>query len=162
MIQNMGWQMTEWQMKHNHFSIQSNLDKMTVMSLVMMTSKFTLPTTAIASRYSTRYSDFLRLLDSNSTRSQKPLLAGAWSGKRLGVLKVDCKIMGPKVRVQWGSGPESLRRMNHIPEKASQPDPYRAAPGWGTEGWRKQYLFPIAGVFEAFVFAQKVNACFAL
>ena len=59
----------------NYFSIQSNLDKMTAMSLMMMTSKITLPTTAIA----TRYSNFLLLLDSNSTRSQKPLLAGAWS-----------------------------------------------------------------------------------
>ena len=61
----------------NYFSIQSNLDKMTAMSLMMMTSKITLPTTAIATRYSTRYSNFLLLLDSNSTRSQKPLLAGA-------------------------------------------------------------------------------------
>ena len=52
---------------------------MTAMSLMMMTSKITLPTTAIATRYSTRYSNFLLLLDSNSTRSQKPLLAGAWS-----------------------------------------------------------------------------------
>ena len=25
MIQNMGWQMTEWQMKHNHFSIWINI-----------------------------------------------------------------------------------------------------------------------------------------
>ena len=63
----------------NYFSIQSNLDKMTAMSLMMMTSKIMLPTTAIATRYSTRYSNFLLLLDSNSTRSQKPLLAGAWS-----------------------------------------------------------------------------------
>ena len=61
----------------NYFSIQSNLDKMTAMSLMMMTSKITLPTTAIATRYSTRYSNFLLLLDSNSTRSKKPLLAGA-------------------------------------------------------------------------------------
>ena len=37
--------------------------------------------------------------------------------------------MGPKVRVQWGggSGPKSLRRMNHIPEKASLSNPYTAA-----------------------------------
>ena len=62
----------------NYFSIQSNLDKMTAMSLMMMTSKITLPTTAIATRYSTRYSDFLLLLDSNSTRSKKPLLDEAW------------------------------------------------------------------------------------
>ena len=67
----------------NYFSIQSNLDKMTAMSLMMMTSKITLPTTAIATRYSTRYSNFLLLLDSNSTRSQKPLLAGAWSRDRV-------------------------------------------------------------------------------
>ena len=46
---------------------------------MMMKSKITLPSTAIATRYSTRYSNFLLLLDSNSTRSQKPLLAGAWS-----------------------------------------------------------------------------------
>ena len=56
----------------NYFNIQSNLDKMTVISLMMMTFKITLSTTAIA----TRYSDFLLLLDSNSTRSKKPLLAG--------------------------------------------------------------------------------------
>ena len=31
----------------NYFSIQSNLDKMTAMSLMMMTSKITLPTTAV-------------------------------------------------------------------------------------------------------------------
>ena len=48
----------------NYFSIQSNLDKMTVISLIMMTSEITLSTTAIATRYSTRYSDFLLLLDS--------------------------------------------------------------------------------------------------
>ena len=53
--------------------ISIQLDKMT------MTSKITLSTTAIATWYSTRYSDFLLLLDSNLTRSQKPLLAGAWS-----------------------------------------------------------------------------------
>ena len=57
----------------------SPVDKMTVISLIMMTSKITLSTTAIATHYSTRYLDFLLLLDSNSTRSQKPLLAGAWS-----------------------------------------------------------------------------------
>ena len=37
-----------------------------------------LSTTAIATRYSTWYSDFLLLLDSNSTQSQKPLLVEAW------------------------------------------------------------------------------------
>ena len=52
---------------------------MTVISLMMMTSKITLSTTAIATRYSTRYSDFLLLLDSNSTRSKKTLHAGACS-----------------------------------------------------------------------------------
>ena len=51
---------------------------MTVISLMMMTSKITLSTTAIATRYSTRYSDFLLLLDSYSTQSKKPLIAGAW------------------------------------------------------------------------------------
>ena len=39
---------------------------MTVISLMMMTSKITLSTTAIATRYWTRYSDFLLLLDSKS------------------------------------------------------------------------------------------------
>ena len=39
---------------------------MTVISLMMMTSKITLSTTAIATRYSTQYSDFLLLLDSKS------------------------------------------------------------------------------------------------
>ena len=43
---------------------------------MIITSKITRSTTAIATRYSTRYSDFLLLLSSNSTRSQKPLLAG--------------------------------------------------------------------------------------
>ena len=61
-----------------YFSIHSNLDKMMVISLMMMTSKITLSTTAIATRYSTRYSDFLLLFDSNSTQSKKTLLAGAW------------------------------------------------------------------------------------
>ena len=58
--------------------------------------------------------------------------------------------MGPKVRVQWGSGPKSLRRMNHIPEKASQPNPYTAA-GWGTEGLVRYYLFYSTRVVEAFI-----------
>ena len=49
---------------------------MTAMSLMMMTSKITLPTTAIATRYSTRYSNFLLLLDSNSTR--RGLLITRW------------------------------------------------------------------------------------
>ena len=44
-----------------------------------MASKITLLTVATATRYSTWHSDFLLLLDSNSTRSQKPLLAGACS-----------------------------------------------------------------------------------
>ena len=77
----------------NYFSIQSNLDKMTAMSLMMMTSKITLPTTAIATRYSTRYSNFLLLLDSNSTRSQKPLLAGACSGDPMG--QSTCSVRPP-------------------------------------------------------------------
>ena len=38
---------------------------------MMMTSKITLSTTAIVTRYSTRNSDFLILLDPNSTRSKK-------------------------------------------------------------------------------------------
>ena len=53
--------------------IQSNLDKMTVISLMMMTSKITLSTTAIATRYSTRYSDFLLLLDSWGGFLKRPL-----------------------------------------------------------------------------------------
>ena len=54
----------------NYFSIQSNLDKMTVMSLMMMTSKITLSTTAIATRW-TRYSDFLVLLDLKSKTTSR-------------------------------------------------------------------------------------------
>ena len=65
-------------------------------------------------------------------------------------MKEDCKIMGPKVRVQWGSGPKSLRRMNHIPEKASQPNPYTAAV-WGTEGLVRYYLFSSTLVVEVCV-----------
>ena len=76
----------------NYFSIQSNLDKMTAMSLMMMTSKITLPTTAIATRYSTRYSNFLLLLDSNSTRSQKPLLAGACLGVVVVIKVLPCVV----------------------------------------------------------------------
>ena len=54
-----------------------------------MTSKITLLTVAIATRYLTQYSDFLLLLDSNSTRSKKPLLAGACSGHKIGNEEVD-------------------------------------------------------------------------
>ena len=53
----------------------------------------------------------------------------------IAVLKVDCEIMGPKVRrVQWGCGPKSLPRMNHIPEKASWADPYTEEANSSTEG----------------------------
>ena len=40
--------------------------------------------------------------------------------------------------------------MNHIPEKASQPNPYTAA-GWGTEGLVRYYLFSSTLVVEVCV-----------
>ena len=46
---------------------------------VMIITKYSLPTVDFATRYSTRYSDFLLQPYSNPTRSQKGLLVGAWS-----------------------------------------------------------------------------------
>ena len=52
---------------------------------VMIITKYSLPTVDFATRYSTRYSDFLLQPYSNPTRSQKRLLVGPWSSstKRL-------------------------------------------------------------------------------
>ena len=44
---------------------------------VMIITKYSLPTVDFATRYSTRYSDFLLQPYSNPTRSQKRLLVGA-------------------------------------------------------------------------------------
>ena len=50
---------------------------MTLISAMMIITKCSLPTTDFATRYSTRYSDFLLQPYSNPTRSQKSLLVGA-------------------------------------------------------------------------------------
>ena len=44
----------------------------------MIIAKYSLPTTDFATRYSTRYSDFLLQPCSNPTRSKKRLLVVAW------------------------------------------------------------------------------------
>ena len=48
-----------------------------IITAVMIIAKYSLPTIDFATRYSTRYSDFLLQPYSNPTRSQKRLLAGA-------------------------------------------------------------------------------------
>ena len=50
---------------------------MALISAMMIITKYSLPTTDFATRYSTRYSDFLLQPYSNPTRSQKSLLVGA-------------------------------------------------------------------------------------
>ena len=50
-----------------------------IITAVMIIAKYSLPTIDFATRYSTRYSDFLLQPYSNPTRSQKRLLVGAWS-----------------------------------------------------------------------------------
>ena len=78
----------------NYFIIQSNLDKMTVISLMMMTSKITLSTTAIATRYSTRYLDFSLLLDSKSKTTSR------WGLAENDSLEGDHTICGGTVETQ--------------------------------------------------------------
>ena len=51
---------------------------MTMISAMMIVTKYSLPTIDFATRYSTRYSDFLLQPYSNPTRSKKSLLVGAW------------------------------------------------------------------------------------
>ena len=51
---------------------------MTIISAMMMITKYSLPTINFATRYSTRYSGFLLQPYSNPTRSQKNLLVCAW------------------------------------------------------------------------------------
>ena len=48
-----------------------------IITAVMIIAKYSLPTIDFATRYSTRYSDFLLQPYSNPTRSQKRLLVGA-------------------------------------------------------------------------------------
>ena len=75
-------------------------------------------------------------------QSQSSIIKLSIGKEAIAVLKVDFKIMGPKVRrVQWGCGPKSLPRMNHIPEKASRADPYTEEANSSTEGWNSVYLF---------------------
>ena len=50
---------------------------MTIISAMIIITKYSLPTIDFATRYSTRYSDFLLQPYSNPTRSQKSLLVGA-------------------------------------------------------------------------------------
>ena len=50
-----------------------------IIMAVMIITKYSLPTVDFATRYSTRYSDFLLQPYSNPTRSKKRLLVGAWS-----------------------------------------------------------------------------------
>ena len=47
---------------------------MTIISAMIIITKYSLPTIDFATRYSTRYSDFLLQPYSNPTRSQKTLL----------------------------------------------------------------------------------------
>ena len=49
----------------------------TIISAMMIITKYSLPTIDFATRYSTRYSDFFLQPYSNPTRSQKSLLVGA-------------------------------------------------------------------------------------
>ena len=62
--------------------------------------------------------------------------------------------MGPKVRVQWGggSGPKSLRRMNHIPEKASLSNPYTAAAARARKATGERVLIPQSHSFPFFLY----------
>ena len=48
-----------------------------IITVVMIITEYSLPTVDFATRYSTRYSDFLLQPYSNPTRSQKRLLVGA-------------------------------------------------------------------------------------
>ena len=50
---------------------------MTIISAMIIITKYSLPTIDFATRYSTRYSDFLLQPYSNPTRSEKSLLVGA-------------------------------------------------------------------------------------
>ena len=50
---------------------------MTMISAMMIITKYSLPTIDFATRYSARYSDFLLQPYSNPTRSQQVLLVGA-------------------------------------------------------------------------------------
>ena len=50
-----------------------------IITAVMIIAKYSLPTIDFATRYSTRYSDFLLQPYSNPTRSQKRLLVGPCS-----------------------------------------------------------------------------------
>ena len=49
-----------------------------IITVVMIITKYSLPTVDFATRYSTWYSDFLLQPYSNPTRSKKRLLVGAW------------------------------------------------------------------------------------
>ena len=60
---------------------------MTIISAMIIITKYSLPTIDFATRYSTRYSDFLLQPYSNPTRSKKSLLVGAWSSVML-IIKV--------------------------------------------------------------------------
>ena len=51
---------------------------MTIISAMMIITKYSLPTIDFATRYSTRYSDFLLQPYSNPTRSKRSLLVCAW------------------------------------------------------------------------------------
>ena len=55
---------------------------MTMISAMMIVTKYSLPTIDFATRYSTRYSNFLVQPDSNPTQSKKSLLvcACSWAG----------------------------------------------------------------------------------
>ena len=53
---------------------------MTIISAMIIITKYSLPTIYFATRYSTRYSDFLLQPYSNPTRSEKSLLVGACLG----------------------------------------------------------------------------------
>ena len=53
---------------------------MTIISAMIIITKYSLPTIDFATRYSTRYSDFLLQPYSNPTRSKKSLLVGACIG----------------------------------------------------------------------------------
>ena len=50
----------------------------------------------------------------------------------------------------WGSGPKSLRRMNHIPEKASLSNPYTAAAARARKATAERVLIPHSHSFPSF------------
>ena len=71
---------------HEYFDDNNDRDDNLIMMMMILAMiiifKRLLSAIDFATRYSTRYSDFLPQHYSNPTRSQKALLAGAWLGDK--------------------------------------------------------------------------------